>query len=470
MNRREFIQSVSAAGAVALSPGAFAQAPAETKSKSDDLNVGIIGCGEQGRVLITSALPIPGIKFRAVCDIWEYSQQYAKGYLKKNGHNVNVYEDYREMIAKEKGLDAVIVATPDWMHAEIANAWLETGKHVYCEKEMSNSLEKARSMVLTQRKTGKLLQIGHQRRSNPRYIHAIDRLIREANLLGRVTHAYAQWNRSIADALGWPKKYAMDQAKLDKYGYVSMEQFRNWRWFKKYGGGPIVDLGSHQIDLFSWIWGCNPSAIVAMGGVQNGRDARELIACGATHVALDTVRTPGGGSENALGGSASYFSLAARSYVPVRLVAVVGEDFPPSYRDVLAKRGVDLAGLQVTGGRTFRWEGIYGADLNDRTTVATELNVFESFHPILPESYRQSRAVFLANIDPVLQEEVLDQLGDLRRHNVAPSGRGPAEQVQKRWRLRHLSPAHRKFMGNLLVGTAHSRFTSNRAQLPFSSL
>jgi sugar/nucleoside kinase (ribokinase family) len=136
----------------------------------------------------------------------------------------------------------------------------------------------------------------------------------------------------------------------------------------------------------------------------------EIVVVGS--VALDTVHTPGGVSENALGGSASYFSLAARPYVPVRLVAVVGDDFPPAYRDMLAKGGVDLAGLQVASGRTFRWEGIYGADLNDRTTVATELNVFESFHPILPESCRRSRAVFLANIDPLLQEEVLDQLGD----------------------------------------------------------
>jgi sugar/nucleoside kinase (ribokinase family) len=136
----------------------------------------------------------------------------------------------------------------------------------------------------------------------------------------------------------------------------------------------------------------------------------EILVVGS--VALDTVRTPWGGNESALGGSASYFSLAASSYVPVRLVAVVGDDFPPVFKELLAKGGVDLAGLQVAGGRTFRWEGIYGADLNDRTTVATELNVFESFHPVLPDSYRRSRAVFLANIDPLLQEEVLDQLGE----------------------------------------------------------
>jgi predicted dehydrogenase len=132
---------------------------------------------------------------------------------------------------------------------------------------MSNSLEKARSMVLAARRTGKLLQIGHQRRSNPRYIHAIDRLIRGKQLLGRVNIAYAQWNRAKSDMLGWPKKYTIDQAILEKYGYDSMSELRNWRWFRKFGGGPIVDLGSHQIDLFSWVFGVNPRTVVASGGI-----------------------------------------------------------------------------------------------------------------------------------------------------------------------------------------------------------
>lgn len=129
-------------------------------------------------------------------------------------------------------------------------------------------------------------------------------------------------------------------------------------------------------------------------------------------VALDTIHTPSGSRRDALGGSASYFSLAAGLYGPVRVVAVVGEDFPPVHRELLARREVDLGGLTTAPGATFQWEGIYGADMNDRRTVRTDLNVFESFHPILPDGYRESGVVFLANIDPVLQEEVLDQLRD----------------------------------------------------------
>ncbi len=271
-SRRDFLKSSASAGlSAALAGGALTGTSLSGKTLEDnkpaELKVALIGAGTQGRVLIESCLRIPGIRFVAVCDIWEYSQRYASRYLKKYGHDVNVYEDYRDLLSQEKGLDAVIVATPDWMHAEHANACMEAGFHVYCEKEMSNSLAEARTMVQTARKTGKLLQVGHQRRSNPRYIHAIDRLIHEKNILGRINAVYAQWNRAKSDMLGWPKQYTMDQGKLEKFGYASMTEFRNWRLFKKYGGGPLVDLGSHQIDLFSWVYGVNPSSVMASGGI-----------------------------------------------------------------------------------------------------------------------------------------------------------------------------------------------------------
>jgi len=129
-------------------------------------------------------------------------------------------------------------------------------------------------------------------------------------------------------------------------------------------------------------------------------------------IALDTIRTPAGSRVSALGGSASYFALAASRYVPVRVVAVVGDDFQQSHRDTLSRERIDTSGIQVADGKTFRWEGVYSEDMNERTTIATELNVFDQFHPVLPEGYRNSKAVFLANIDPLLQEEVLDQLSD----------------------------------------------------------
>jgi len=134
----------------------------------------------------------------------------------------------------------------------------------------------------------------------------------------------------------------------------------------------------------------------------------EVLVVGS--VALDSVRTPFGQAEETLGGSATYFSYAASFFVPVRLVAVVGEDFPGGHLDLLRERGVDLAGLEVAPGKTFRWAGEYGYDLDEATTLATHLGVFADFRPRLPADFRKTPFLFLANIDPELQREVLHQL------------------------------------------------------------
>jgi len=226
-----------------------------------------LGAGAQGQVLIDSCLKIPGLRFKAVCDIWKaYNQKKVSRLLKKYRHENNTYVDYQEMLDKEKDLDAVIIATPDFWHAEHAIACLKAGLNVYCEKEMSNTLEGARKMVKAAKESGKLMQIGHQRRSNPRYKHCYEKIIKEANLLNRITTINGQWNRAAREDLGWPKKAVIDQATLEKYGFESMLQFRNWRWYKGLGGGPIVDLGSHQIDIFSWFLGANPVSVMASGG------------------------------------------------------------------------------------------------------------------------------------------------------------------------------------------------------------
>jgi len=265
INRRSFLRSTAAVGAgLVLAPKSFG---ATIGSKTDDLNVALLGGGAQGQVLMLACTKIPGIRFKAVCDIWTaYNQKRVSGMLRKLGHQHNKYMDYREMLDKEKDLDVVIIATPDFWHAEHTIACLNAGLHVYCEKEMSNTLEGARKIVKAARETGKLLQIGHQRRSNPKYLHCYHKLIKDAKILGRITTINGQWNRSARPDLGWPKKAAIDQATLQKYGFKSMHQFRNWRWYKGLGGGPIVDLGSHQIDVYSWFLRANPKSVIATGG------------------------------------------------------------------------------------------------------------------------------------------------------------------------------------------------------------
>ncbi len=128
-------------------------------------------------------------------------------------------------------------------------------------------------------------------------------------------------------------------------------------------------------------------------------------------VALDSVQTPSGRAERALGGAATYSSVAASFFAPVRVVGVVGEDFPQEHLDFLKSRNIDTQGLQVVkGGKTFHWAGTYEGDMNQANTLATELNVFQDFSPELPADYKSSEFVFLANIDPELQLKVLDQV------------------------------------------------------------
>jgi len=127
-------------------------------------------------------------------------------------------------------------------------------------------------------------------------------------------------------------------------------------------------------------------------------------------VALDTVKTPFGEVSEVLGGSATFFSTAASYFTSVDLIAVVGEDFPPQHLDFLKSRGIDVAGLERRPGATFRWKGEYTHQLNEAHTLDTKLNVFETFRPQIPDAYRSPDLLFLGNIDPELQLDVLQKL------------------------------------------------------------
>ena len=270
LTRREFIGTTAAAGAGLLltscSPDAGPKAAANKGSVLNKINVALIGCGAQGQVLLDSLQVITGIRLVAVVDIWDYNRNSNVRRLKDNGFDVKGYRDYEELLSNEKDLQAVVVAVPDFWHAPVTNACLKAGLHVYCEKMMSNTIEGARSMVETMRQTGKLLQIGHQRRSNPRYIFALNKLVREAQIFGRLTAAHAQWNRTVTNDLGFPKHTEIKPDDLAKYGFKDMHQFRNWRWFKGLGGGPLSDLGAHQIDIFNWWFGTTAKSVMASGG------------------------------------------------------------------------------------------------------------------------------------------------------------------------------------------------------------
>jgi sugar/nucleoside kinase (ribokinase family) len=130
-------------------------------------------------------------------------------------------------------------------------------------------------------------------------------------------------------------------------------------------------------------------------------------------IALDSVETPTEKRDNVLGGSAVFFSYAASYFSSVRLVGVVGQDWPAEHTQLLKRQGIDTSGLQVVpGAKTFRWRGKYQPNMNDRETLEIHLNVFEKFDPVLPAEYRKCKYLFLANGSPIIQMKVLDQVPD----------------------------------------------------------
>ncbi len=269
MNRREFLKKSTTLAGAGLVLGAPNILSAATKGRSDKIHVALLGIGKQGRVLFEAMSNIPGLHFQAVCDIWDYNRRGGMGKVRAHqGHLPNSYSDIDEMLAKEKGLDAVIIATPDFWHSPHTVKCLDAGLHVYCEKMMSNTIDGARAMVHAMERSGKLCQIGHQRRSNPRYRYTLDYLINKNKICGTIVNINGQWNRAVTSSqdIQYKKSLALDPAILKKYGFESMHAFMNWRFYRDLSGGPISDLGAHQIDVFNWYLGCQPKSVFASGG------------------------------------------------------------------------------------------------------------------------------------------------------------------------------------------------------------
>jgi predicted dehydrogenase len=350
LSRRDFLaKSVGTVGAglVLAAPSILRAADA---GGQDKIHIALVGMGKQGRVLFEAMANIPGLHFQAVCDIWDYN---LKGGIAKvralQGHTPKGYADIDEMLATEKGLDAVIVATPDFWHSPHTVKCLEAGLNVYCEKMMSNTIEGARAMVRAMEKSGKLCQIGHQRRSNPRYRYTLDQLINKNKICGQIVNINGQWNRAVNSSqdIAFNKKLTIDPAILNKYGFADMNQFMNWRTFRSLSGGPISDLGAHQIDIFGWFLGTAPKSVYASGGHSyfKKREHFDNMMCifeydtpqgnvRAFYQVLTTTSSGGGFWESFMGteGTIKISEISSTS-------AIYREDSAPSWDDYV-KRGI----------------------------------------------------------------------------------------------------------------------------------
>jgi len=269
--------SVARALEAAQDPKAAAADAAAAAKGAAPVRIGWLGTGTQGRNDMSKLVRMPGVQIVAIADI--YDPYYELG-LKMAGAGCQGYKDYRKLLER-KDVDAIGIATPLHLHAQMAIDALEAGKHVYVEKMMAYTVEDARRMVKTAERVGKILQVGHQRRYSVDYHHAAE-LVGTKAYFGPITHVRAQWNRRN----NWRRP--VPDPKFEK--------LLNWRLYKEFSRGLMAELGSHQIDVTNWFLGANmkgiaakdpkaprwdggdlhPTAVVGVGGIDYWKDGREV--------------------------------------------------------------------------------------------------------------------------------------------------------------------------------------------------
>ncbi len=254
MDRRSFVIS-SAAAAAGTALGIRPRTALSMRNKS--ITLGIIGAGSRGKYLMRQFLRVPDVRFGAICDTYEPRFSQAREITQEE---TPVFADYREMLAADLDLHAVVVATPLYLHAEHMVGALDNGLHVYGEKALALDVAGCDAVEAAVRRSGRVFQTGLQYRYASWYHQAVRR-IREGEI-GRVTHVHAFWHRNY----NW-RRFLPDP---------SLERQINWRLYREYSGGLLAELGSHQIDVTNWIFDAIPVRVVGSGGIVYYRDGREI--------------------------------------------------------------------------------------------------------------------------------------------------------------------------------------------------
>ena len=309
LTRRGFMKSM-AIGAAGLAPVAAGTYFGYEALKGKPVKAAMIGCGDEGGVLMGDHDP-KFLEFAALCDIRPYNQRRIiegepapsprKGYKAMYGNGQaesvrkdHMYTDYKEMLQKEKDLEAVVIALPLHLHAQVAIDCMRAGKHVLCEKLMARTVGQCKEMIKVAKETNRILSIGHQRHYSMLYAHATELI--HAGLLGDINHIRALWHRNftwdwtqpadgkkIAENVpgirqpapkfrdGWfqpilKEDYDALKDKVNQYGYMSLEELVRWRLYNRTGGGLMAELGSHQLDAASIFLGkVKPLSVMGVG-------------------------------------------------------------------------------------------------------------------------------------------------------------------------------------------------------------
>ncbi|MDM7461303.1 MAG: Gfo/Idh/MocA family oxidoreductase [bacterium] len=251
LTRREFLKRSAVAAAAASFGTLIARANASEKVK-----VGVIGTGAQGQNLLRQLVSMPEAEVVAVCDVYLPNRTRAQEITQFRAQG---YHDYRQLLERQD-IEAVVIATPLHLHAPMTLDALQAGKHVFCEKAIAYSIDEARQMAQTAQRTGKILQIGHQRHYNDTYNQAYW-LIKEG-ALGSITHVRVLWHRNNS----WRRPVPDPK----------FERLLNWRLYKDYSHGLLTELASHQLDVVNWFLGALPLSVVGFGGIDYWKDGREV--------------------------------------------------------------------------------------------------------------------------------------------------------------------------------------------------
>ena len=269
IGRRNFLKAMAgvpplvAFGAAALTRGPI---------KGGPVKAALIGSGAQGKVLLGQCRK-EVIDLKAICDINPQMRKEAvEGAVQSGWPRPNEYEDWRDMLGKED-LEAVLIATPLWTHADITVGCLEAGKHVLCEKMMAYDLEGCGRMIETAKKNNLVLEIGLNRFYSPNYQAAYDHVVK-AGLLGDIYYARLVYHRNSS----WRRDKPLPAPGYDpsRWGYRDWEHLRNWRLYREHSRGLVAELGAHQISMTNKFFDSMPTAVYGTGGIYRYKDGREV--------------------------------------------------------------------------------------------------------------------------------------------------------------------------------------------------
>ncbi|QNL49506.1 Gfo/Idh/MocA family oxidoreductase [Olivibacter sp. SDN3] len=256
MDRRSFLQKGGMLGAGMFMLDGLA-AKADNWRKEEPVNIGMIGCGDRGKGVLSVIESMPDLyRIRSFCDVLDFRLDETKQRL---GVNARAFTDYRKLL-DDRNLDAVFIAVPLSAHFEVAKAAIEAGKHVYIEKTMTFSIEEAQELTTLVNKYPKLtVQVGYQYRYSPLYFKVKEMI--DNDYLGKVTQIDCRWDRNGTWRRSVPRP--------------DLERQINWRMYKEYSGGLPAELLSHQIDFINWAFDTHPDEIMGTGGIDIYNDGRE---------------------------------------------------------------------------------------------------------------------------------------------------------------------------------------------------